>query len=68
MNANQCKMARAALKLEVWELADAADVSTSTIVGLERGEALLSRTFAAVRAAVEAKGVKFTGDGGVKLA
>jgi transcriptional regulator with XRE-family HTH domain len=61
-------MARAALKLEVRELANAANVSTSTIVRLERGEAMLSRTVDAVRAALEAKGAEFTGDGGVKLA
>jgi transcriptional regulator with XRE-family HTH domain len=68
MNANQCRMAREALKLEVRELANAADVSTSTIVRLERGDALLSRTVDAVRAALEARGVEFTGDTGVKLA
>jgi transcriptional regulator with XRE-family HTH domain len=68
MTAAQCRMARAALKLEVRELANAANVSTSTIVRLERGEAMLSRTVDAVRAALEAKGVEFTGDGGVKLA
>ena len=61
-------MAREALKLEVRELANAADVSTSTIVRLERGDALLSRTVDAVRAALEARGVEFTGDTGVKLA
>jgi transcriptional regulator with XRE-family HTH domain len=68
MNANQCRMAREALKLEVRELANAADVSTSTIVRLERGDALLSRTVDAVRATLEAKGIEFTGDSGVKLA
>jgi transcriptional regulator with XRE-family HTH domain len=67
MTPAQCRMAREALKLEVRELANAADVSTSTIVRLERGDALLSRTVDAVRAALEAKGVKFTGDSSVKL-
>jgi len=49
------------------DLADAADVSTSAIVRLERGEDLLVRTANAVRAALEAKGVEFATDGGVTL-
>jgi transcriptional regulator with XRE-family HTH domain len=68
LTAAQCRMARAALKLEVRELADAANVSTSTIVRFERGEALLLRTVDAIRAALEAKGVEFTDGGAVKLA
>jgi transcriptional regulator with XRE-family HTH domain len=68
MTPAQCRAARAILKLEVRELADAANVSTSTIVRLERGEALLARTLTAVRGALEAKGVEFAEDGGVKLA
>jgi transcriptional regulator with XRE-family HTH domain len=67
LTAAQCRMARAALKLEVRELADAANVSTSTIVRFERGEALLLRTVDAIRAALEAKGVEFTDGGAVKL-
>jgi transcriptional regulator with XRE-family HTH domain len=51
-------MARAALKWEVRGLAGAANVSTSTIVRLERGEALLLRTVDAIRATLEAKGVE----------
>jgi len=61
-------MARAALKLEVRELADAANVSTSTIVRFERGEALLLRTVDAIRTTLEARGVEFTDGGAVKLA
>jgi transcriptional regulator with XRE-family HTH domain len=62
-------MARAALKLEVRQLADAANVSTSTIVRFERGEALLLRTVDAIHAALEAAGVEFTNGGqpGVRL-
>jgi transcriptional regulator with XRE-family HTH domain len=62
-------MARAALKLEVRQLADAANVSTSTIVRFERGEVLLLRTVDAIRGALEAKGVEFTNgdEPGVKL-
>jgi hypothetical protein len=38
------------------------------VEGLLRGEALLARTLDAVRSALEAKGVEFAADGGVKLA
>jgi transcriptional regulator with XRE-family HTH domain len=58
-------MARAALSLGVRDLATAAGVSTNTISRLERGEALHSRTLAAVRAALESAGVEFiAGNGG----
>jgi transcriptional regulator with XRE-family HTH domain len=69
LTAAQCRMARAALKLEVRQLADAANVSTSTIVRFERGEVLLLRTVDAIRGALEAKGVEFTNgdEPGVKL-
>jgi transcriptional regulator with XRE-family HTH domain len=67
MTPAQCRAARIILKLEVRDLADAADVSTSAIVRLERGEDLLVRTANAVRAALEAKGVEFATDGGVTL-
>jgi transcriptional regulator with XRE-family HTH domain len=68
MTPAQCRAARAILKLEVRDLANAANVSTSTIVRLERGEDLLARTINAVRTALETKGVEFAADGGVKLA
>jgi DNA-binding XRE family transcriptional regulator len=68
MTPAQCRAARAILKLEVRDLADAANVSTSTIVRLERGDDLLARTINAVRAALQTKGVEFAADGGVKLA
>jgi transcriptional regulator with XRE-family HTH domain len=67
MTPAQCRAARTILKLEVRDLADAANVSTSTIARLERGEGLLARTINAVRAALEAKGVEFAADGSVKL-
>jgi transcriptional regulator with XRE-family HTH domain len=68
MTPAQCRAARTILKLEVRELADLANVSTSSVVRLERGEALLARTINAVRGALEASGVEFAADGGVKLA
>ncbi|WP_354123699.1 helix-turn-helix domain-containing protein [Bradyrhizobium sp. 482_C4_N1_1] len=56
-------MARAALNLGVREVAEAAGVSTNTITRLERGEELLPRTAADIRAALEAAGVIFLSDG-----
>jgi transcriptional regulator with XRE-family HTH domain len=56
-------MARAALQLQVRDLAEAAKVSTNTIVRLERGEALKERTVDAIRAALEARGARFFDDG-----
>lgn len=71
MNAAQCKMARAAIGLGVRELAAAAKVSTDTIIRLERGEALMERTLAAIKSALEAAGVEFIeangGGPGVRL-
>jgi hypothetical protein len=52
-------MARATLGLGVRELAALAGVSQDT-VSLERGEALRERTLAAIRSALEARGVEFT--------
>jgi transcriptional regulator with XRE-family HTH domain len=56
-------MARAALNLGVREVAEAAGVSTNTITRLERGEELLPRTVANIRAALESAGVIFLEDG-----
>ncbi|TBA29338.1 XRE family transcriptional regulator [Rhizobium ruizarguesonis] len=55
----QCKMARTALDMGVKQLADAADVSTNTIVRFERGEELKPRTIAAIRTVLEEAGVIF---------
>ena len=56
-------MARAALNLGVRDVAEAAGVSTNTVTRLERGEELLPRTVAAVRAALESAGVVFMDEG-----
>lgn len=68
-------MARAALNLGVRDVAEAAGVSTNTITRLERGEELLPRTVADIRAALESAGIIFLNDGqsidggpGVRLA
>ncbi|WP_197730445.1 helix-turn-helix domain-containing protein [Rhizobium ruizarguesonis] len=52
-------MARTALDMGVKQLADAADVSTNTIVRFERGEDLKPRTIAAIRTVLEEAGVVF---------
>lgn len=67
----QCRMARAALQIGVRDLAEAANVSPTTITKLERGETLYPRTVESIRTALEAAGVIFiqqNGDGpGVRL-
>ena len=63
----QCKMARAAVGWGVRELAAKAEVSPDTIARFERGESLYPRTIDAIRAALEAAGVEFLADGGVRL-
>jgi len=60
INATQCRMARAALKLSVRDLAAVAKVATDTITRLERGDALKPRTVEAIQRAFEAAGVEFT--------
>jgi transcriptional regulator with XRE-family HTH domain len=68
---DQCRMARAALKIGVRDLAVAAKTSPNTIARFERGEALYPRTVDAIRAALEAAGVEFIpengGGAGVRL-
>lgn len=63
LNSVQCRMARAALKLRVRDLAKVADVSPNTIARLERGESLHPRTTAFIRGALEAEGVTFLDSG-----
>lgn len=64
-------MARGALQLGVRELAEAAQVSPTTVTKLERGEQLYPRTVEAIRTALEAAGVEFIeqngGGPGVRL-
>jgi predicted transcriptional regulator len=69
MNAAQSRMARAALKLSVRELAKMAQVATGTIVRLEAGETLQPRTIDVIRDALEKAGVVFTNgdEPGVRL-
>jgi 5S rRNA maturation endonuclease (ribonuclease M5) len=69
MNAAQCRMARAALKLGVRDLAEMAKVSPATVRFEASGAGVLERTVDAIQHALEAAGVVFI-DGdepGVKL-
>ena len=54
MNAVQCRMARAALGLSTYELAELAGVSRDTVSRIEAGDTTLkAKTVAAIRAALE---------------
>ncbi|GCE83923.1 helix-turn-helix domain-containing protein [Komagataeibacter diospyri] len=57
-------MARAALRMNIRDLAIAADVSPTTITRLERGEELYPRTVEAIQAILEDQGIKFIPDNG----
>ena len=60
MNAEQSRMARAALQLGIRDVAKLAKVASSTISRLEAGEALQPRTVEAIQRALEKAGVEFT--------
>jgi transcriptional regulator with XRE-family HTH domain len=60
MNADQSRMARAALKLGIRDVAKIAKVAPSTVSRLEAGESLNPRTVEAIQRAFEAAGVEFT--------
>lgn len=60
ITAEQYRMARAALKLSVRDVATMASVSTNTLTRLENGEDLKPRTLEAIRNALEKAGVEFT--------
>lgn len=64
MVGSQCRMARAALGLGVRELAEAAQVSPSTVTRLEAGDELKPRTVEAVQRALEDAGVIFIDENG----
>jgi transcriptional regulator with XRE-family HTH domain len=71
MSAIQSRMARAAVGWGVRDFAREAGVAVDTISRLERGEEIMPRTLAAIRAALEAAGVEFIpangGGPGVRL-
>src|SRR6267143_5150387 len=60
MKGAQVRMARAALKMNVRDLAAAAEVSPNTITRIEADLPSNASTLAAIRRALEAAGVEFT--------
>lgn len=64
ITADQCRMARAALRLNIRDLAIEAGVSPTTITHLERGESLYSRTVEAIQTVLESKGIEFIPENG----
>jgi transcriptional regulator with XRE-family HTH domain len=60
----QLRMARAALKLGVRELAASAKVLPATITRIEGDQPANASTLAALRAALEAAGVEFISENG----
>ena len=69
MTGAQARMARAALKMSVRDLAAVAKVSPNTITRIEADLPSNNSTVAAIRRALEAAGVEFTDGGqpGVRL-
>ena len=60
----QVRMARAALRMGVRELATAADVSPNTVTRVEAEGSVNSSTLAAIRRALEEAGVQFIPENG----
>jgi len=58
LDATQCKMARAALGIEIQDLAVMAGVSPDVVFRLEKGETLHQRTVIAIREALELAGLE----------
>ncbi|MGN6448587.1 MAG: helix-turn-helix domain-containing protein [Brucella intermedia] len=64
MNGMQSRLARVALGLGVRELAKIAEVSTETIVRLEKGETLRPATLERIRNVLEEAGIVFIAEEG----
>jgi hypothetical protein len=68
MTPAQCRAGRALLDLTVAQLARQADQPSSIVFQFERGRGAIERTsLAAIKAVLEAAGVEFLSDVGVKL-
>jgi hypothetical protein len=64
----QCRMARAALRIGVRELAAMAKVAPGSVARFEAGLSLHERTIAAMHTALERAGIEFdVGNGSVRL-
>ena len=61
----QCRMARAALRWSVRDLAAKAGVGYGTIVRIEGGKPANAATLTVIRQAFERAGIRFTDDGGI---
>ncbi len=61
---SQARMARAALKLGVRDVAKAAKISPATLSRVEADQGANASTLAAIRAALEAAGVEFIEENG----
>ena len=65
MSPEQCKAARALLRMEQGELANAAGVARSTVIDFEKGERKPRQaSIDALRGALEAAGVQFIPENG----
>ena len=67
MSPEQCRMARAALRWSVADLSAKASVRAATVSAFEGGGNSYRSTVAALRAALEAAGVRFIGEGEASL-
>jgi transcriptional regulator with XRE-family HTH domain len=69
MNRDQCRAARALLKMTQRQLAAAAGVGVSTVMNFELGTRrnVTPEMVQSIRIALELAGVMFNGNGGVKL-
>lgn len=63
MNVTQCRMARAALRWSLDDLAGSSGVGRRTIAKFEAGGAVLPDTVEALRQCFVAKGIAFTNGG-----
>jgi len=64
MNADQARMARAALKMSVHDAAAAAKVSPNAVVALEAGLKVINSTREKIRKTYEAAGIEFIAECG----
>lgn len=64
MTPEQLRMARAALKLGVRELAELADVTPNTISRIENGSDAMASTLEKIRTVLEEQGIQFIPENG----
>ena len=64
MNVKQCRMARAALRWSLDDLAQASGIARRTVAKFEAGGSVLPESLEAMRGALGKAGVGFTNGGG----